>query len=339
MCDGWPRVRMPRLGSIASGAGLGAVLASLVFVACGDRAAREAREEGATRLRAVATTGMVADLVRHVGGDRVEVETLIAPGIDPHLHRPTRSDLARILEADIVFANGLLLEGRMIDSFERAAASGRRVHLVAPEILERIEPPDDPALAADPHLWMDPAVWAVGIDVVADALASADPGNASRYRENAEAHRDELASLDAYAAEALSSVPPDRRVLVTAHDALGWFGRRYGYEVLAIQGLSTESEAGVRDIERLVGVLVDRGVPAVFIESTVAPRHIEALRAGAAARGHEVRIGAELFSDAMGAGGTYEGTYVGMIDHNATSIARALGGVAPPRGRLGSLRK
>ena len=248
MCDGWPRVRMPRLGSIASGAGLGAVLASLVFVACGDRAAREAREEGATRLRAVATTGMVADLVRHVGGDRVEVETLIAPGIDPHLHRPTRSDLARILEADIVFANGLLLEGRMIDSFERAAASGRRVHLVAPEILERIEPPDDPALAADPHLWMDPAVWAVGIDVVADALASADPGNASRYRENAEAHRDELASLDAYAAEALSSVPPDRRVLVTAHDAFGWFGRRYGYEVLAIQGLSTESEAGVRDI-------------------------------------------------------------------------------------------
>jgi manganese/zinc/iron transport system substrate-binding protein len=288
---------------------------------------------------AVATTGMVADLVRHVGGDRVEVEALIAPGIDPHLHKPTRSDLARILEADLVFANGVLLEGRMIDSLERASDSGRRVHLVAEEILERRSVPSDDPLAADPHLWMDPAVWATGIDVVRDALSAADPDGAAIYRENADRHRAEILALDAYAASVLASVPAERRVLVTAHDAFGWFGRRYGYEVLAIQGLSTESEAGVRDIERLVTVLVDRGVPAVFVESTVAPRHIEALLAGAAARGHEVVIGAELFSDAMGADGTYEGTYLGMIDHNATSIARALGGGAPSRGRLGSLRE
>lgn len=316
-----------------------AMFAAIGVSGCGEPAAGVRAGEGTARLRVVATTGMVADLVRNVGGDRVEVEAMIAPGIDPHLHKPTRSDLARILDADLVFANGLLLEGRMVDSLERASDSGRRVHLVAEEILERRSVADDDPLAADPHLWMDPAVWVTGIDVVHEALLAADPAGAAIYRENADRHRDELASLDAYAAEVLASVPPERRVLVTAHDAFGWFGRRYGYEVLAIQGLSTESEAGVRDIERLVAVLVDRGVPAVFIESTVAPRHIEALRAGAAARGREVAIGGELFSDAMGVEGTYEGTYVGMIDHNATAIARALGGQAPLRGRLGSLRE
>ncbi len=314
-------------------------LAALGLAGCGEGPASQEAARESTRVRAVATTGMVADLVRHVGGDRVEVEALIAPGIDPHLHKPTRSDLGRILAADLVFANGVLLEGRMIDSLERASASGRRVHLVAEEILERRDLPADDPLAADPHLWMDPAVWATGIDVVLEALAAADPEGAAIYRENADRHREEILALDAYAAEVLASVPVEQRVLVTAHDAFGWFGRRYGYEVLAIQGLSTESEAGVRDIERLVAVLVARGVPAVFVESTVAPRHIEALLAGAAARGHEVVIGAELFSDAMGTDGTYEGTYLGMIDHNATSIARALGGDAPSRGRLGSLRE
>ena len=337
MRSGWRTRCGPRRALVAASVWCFAVVASIVLPACSERSAEKPPGEGAARLRAVATTGMVADLVREVGGDRVEVETLIAPGIDPHLHKPTRSDLAKILEADIVFANGLLLEGRMVDSLERAAASGRRVHLVAPEILERLDSAPGPALAADPHLWMDPVVWAIGIDVARDALVAADPGGAAVYRENAERYRAELESLDAYAAGVLASVPPERRVLVTAHDAFGWFGQRYGYEVLAIQGLSTESEAGVRDIERLVDVLVDRGVPAVFIESTVAPRHIEALRAGASARGHEVAIGAELFSDAMGAGGTYEGTYLGMLDHNATSIAAALGGDVPRGGRLGRL--
>ena len=333
----WRTRSVSRRTLVAASVWCFAVFASIVLPACGERSADDAAGGGTTRLRAVATTGMVADLVREVGGDRVEVETLIDPGIDPHLHKPTRSDLAKILEADLVFANGLLLEGRMVDSLERAAASGRRVHLVASEILDRAGPPSDPDLASDPHLWMDPATWSIGIDVVRDALSAADPEHASIFARNADRHREELQALDGYVAEVLASVPPQRRVLVTAHDAFGWFGQRYGFEVLAIQGLSTESEAGVRDIERLVDVLVERGVPAVFIESTVAPRPIEALRAGAAARGHEVAIGAELFSDAMGAGGTYEGTYIGMIDHNATSIAVALGGEAPPRGRLGSL--
>ncbi len=311
----------------------------LATLGCGEGSRSPSGSDEPERLRTVATTGMVADLVRHVGGERVEVETLIAPGIDPHLHKPTRSDLSRILEADVVFANGVLLEGRMIDSLERAADSGLRVHLVAEEILERRSiAPDDP-LASDPHLWMDPAVWAIGIDVVRDALAAADPDGEAVYLQNADRHRKQVLELDAYAAEVLSTVPPDQRVLVTAHDAFGWFGRRFGYEVLAIQGLSTESEAGVQDIERLVAVLAERGIPAVFVESTVSPRHVEALLAGAASRGREVSIGGELFSDAMGEAGTYEGTYLGMIDHNATSIARSLGGEAPRRGRLGSLRE
>ncbi|GIW74298.1 MAG: hypothetical protein KatS3mg103_0820 [Phycisphaerales bacterium] len=164
------------------------------------------------------------------------------------------------------------------------------------------------------------------------------PAGRDAYEANARALREQLRALDAYCQRVLHSVPEDRRVLVTAHDAFGYFGRRYGYEVVGIQGLSTESEAGVRDVQRLVDLLVDRRVPAVFVESTVSQRNVQALIAGAAARGHEVAIGGELFSDAMGPADTYEGTYVGMIDHNATTIARALGGQAPAGGMQGRLR-
>lgn len=306
-----------------------AVLAS----GCGVEAA-----SGDEKLVAVATIGMIEDTVRKVGGERLDVVGLIGSGVDPHLFKPTRSDVQRLIDADVIFYNGLLLEGRMVDSFERAGSSGIPVHGVN-ELLgdEYLLEPDEFEGHYDPHVWMDPRAWAVTVDVVRDALIELDPEGEAEYRENAERYRREIEALDAYAAEVLGSVPEGQQVLVTAHDAFNYFGRRYGFDVVGIQGISTESEAGVRDIERLVDMLVERQIGAVFVESTVSERNINQLVAGAAARGHTVAIGGELFSDAMGDAGTYEGTYIGMIDHNVTTIARALGGSAPSGGFHGKL--
>ncbi len=191
----------------------------------------------------------------------------------------------------------------------------------------------------DPHVWMDPRVWTKTVDVVRDKLAQRAPDGAAMFQANAANLQRDIEALDAYAERVLQSVPAERRVLVTAHDAFNYFGRRYGFEVLGIQGVSTESEAGLKQIENLVNLLVTRKIPAVFVESTIPERSVRALIAGAKAKGHVVTIGGELFSDAMGKPGTYEGTYVGMIDHNVTTIARALGADAPPKGFRGLLAR
>ncbi len=288
----------------------------------------------------VATVGMIEDVARSVAGERAEVIGLMGAGVDPHLYKPTRSDIRRLMGADVIFYNGLLLEGKMADSLIRAATGGKKVHAVT-ELLDEqylLEPEEFEGLY-DPHIWMDPDAWSRTIDVIRDKLTEFDAEGADSYKRNAEAYRARLSELDAYAERVLSSVPESQRVLVTAHDAFNYFGRRFGYEVVGIQGLSTESEAGVRDIENLVDLLVSRNIGAVFVESTVSDRNIKALIAGAKARGHTVVVGGELFSDAMGNAGTYEGTYIGMIDHNVTTIARALGGEAPERGMNGKLHK
>ena len=286
----------------------------------------------------VATIGMIGDIVERVAGDRANVEVLIGPGVDPHLYQPTRGDMESLLAADMVFYNGLLLEGRMTDALVRAATANRGVfavtELIDPATLMEAEDYPD---ASDPHVWMDPTAWAKAVEVIRDRLIERDPDGRTVFESNATALTEELARLDEYCQRVLTSVPDGERVIVSAHDAFGYFGRRYGYEVLGIQGLSTESEAGVRDIERLIEILVTRQVSAVFVESTVSDRNVQALISGAAARGHAVSIGGELFSDALGPGGTYEGTYVGMLDHNATTIARALGGEAPEGGMQGKL--
>lgn len=325
-----------------------AMLAAVTLPGCDDRAAPAPAAPTAvapsTPPRAaglyiiVTTVGMVTDIVRQVAGDRATVVPLIGPGVDPHLYKPTRSDIERLLAADVVFYNGLLLEGKMTDSLVRAASAGKKVHAVTELLDEKfLLEPEDFGGHADPHVWMDPAAWAKAVEVVRDKLAEFDPANAGAYQQSAEAYLARLAELDAYATRVLGSVPERQRVLVTAHDAFNYFGRRFGFEVVGIQGISTESEAGVRDVERLVTLLVERKIPGVFVESTVSERNINALVAGAKARGHEVVVGGELFSDAMGDEGTYEGTYIGMIDHNVTLIARALGGEAPERGMQGKL--
>jgi manganese/zinc/iron transport system substrate-binding protein len=288
-------------------------------------------------LQIVATIGQIADLASRLAGERAVVRALMGEGVDPHTYRQTRADVLTLRRADLVLAVGLWLEAQLVDLLT-ALATEKPVLLLA----ERLPParllahPDFPG-KFDPHVWMDVALWSELVPILEAELARLDPADAAGYRERAQAYRAELAALERYVRRVLATVPPERRVLVTAHDAFGYFGRAYGFEVHGIQGLSTESEAGLAEIERLVRLIVERRIGAVFVESSVAERNVRALVEGAAARGHEVRIGGQLFSDAMGAPGTYEGTYVGMIDHNVTVIARALGGEAPPRGMNGRL--
>jgi manganese/zinc/iron transport system substrate-binding protein len=299
-----------------------------------------ASAQSAKPLNVVATTGMVADLVRSVGAGRVRVSQLMGEGVDPHLYKATRTDIAAMLGADVVFYNGLLLEGKLSDALVRIATAGRPVFAVTELIDESaLLHSDEAGGHFDPHVWMDPRAWSKAVQVVRDKLASRDPAGAEVYRANATKLESDIAALDAYAERVLSAVPPERRVLVTAHDAFSYFGRRYGFEVQGIQGISTESEAGLKQIENLVNLLVSRNIPAVFVESTIPDRSIRALIAGAKAKGRTVTIGGELFSDAMGKPGTYEGSYIGMIDHNVTAIARALGSDAPAKGFRGQLAR
>ncbi|WP_371819073.1 metal ABC transporter solute-binding protein, Zn/Mn family [Roseococcus sp. SDR] len=290
----------------------------------------------AARPTALATTGMIADLVRGVGGTAITTETLIGEGVDPHLFRPTRNDIARILRADALFYNGHRLEGRMHEVLDRAAAQGKPSLAVAEAIpRSRLRQHDDYPDAADPHVWMDPMLWAEALPAIAATLGrlprlpSLDAGVAST---RAQLHR-----LDAYARDVLAPIPAERRVLVTAHDAFAYFGLRYQFQVESIQGLSTEAEASLARIEAMVRLIVERRIPAIFTESSVPDRAVRALIQGVAARGHQVRLGGTLFSDSMGRPGTYRGTYEGMMDHNITTIARALGGSAPERGMNGRL--
>ena len=284
-------------------------------------------------LRCLATTGMVGDLVKAVVGDRGTVDVLMSSGVDPHLYQPTRSDLAKVLQADVIFYNGLHLEGRMDESFERAQAAGRAVCAVAEAIPEdRLLQDEDHPDAYDPHVWMDPVRWRSVLMVIREQCIKMDPNGELIYSENTKKYLQELNAVDAYAERVLLSVPKDARVLVTAHDAFGYFGERFGFEVVGLQGISTESEASVQDVNQLVDLLVRRKIPAIFVESTVPKKGIRALIEGAKAKGHEVQVGGSLFSDAMGDVGSWSGTYLGMVDHNATTVAKALGGQTPTGG-------
>jgi len=288
-------------------------------------------------LSVVATTGMVADAARQVGGDLVSVSALMGPGIDPHAYRQTRSDIVAMTRADVVLWHGLYLEAQL-ESFLLELEQSRAVIAVG-EAVPEAERLADPEYTNrfDPHVWMDPILWRHVVGAVRDAFTAARPESAATFAANAEAHLADLTRLAEYKTSSLSSIPQDARVLLTAHDAFGYFGRAQNFEVMGIQGISTESEAGLNRIGELVDLLVERKVGAVFVESSVSDRNIRALVEGAAARGHEVRIGGELFSDAMGDDGTYEGTYIGMMDHNITTIAAALGGSVPERGMDGRL--
>ncbi|MEQ8939767.1 metal ABC transporter solute-binding protein, Zn/Mn family [Roseitalea porphyridii] len=295
-------------------------------------AAQASFSMAAEKIDVVTTTGMIADAAREVGGELVDVRELMGPGVDPHAYRQTRTDIVAMANADLVLWHGLYLEAQM-EQFLLELARDNAVVAVAEDMPRNLLiGHDDYEGRYDPHVWMNPNLWSRVVLNVRDALIEALPEQEEALRANAEAHLEELSALANYTTEVLSSVPAESRMLVTAHDAFNYFGSAYGFEVVGIQGISTESEAGLRRIAELVDMLVERDIGAVFVETSVSDRNIRALIEGAAAEGHEVVIGGELYSDAMGEPGTYEGTYLGMIDHNATVIARALGGDAPEKG-------
>ena len=288
-------------------------------------------------LRIVATTGMIADAARQIGGDQVEVKALMGPGVDPHSYRQTRSDIVAMTRADLVLWHGLYLEAQMEEFFHDFARKRPLVAVAEALPREMLRGHDDYENKFDPHVWMVPDLWKHVVAEVQRAMTEARPEAAEIFAANAEAHLAEIDRLSAYARDTLAGVPEPARVLLTAHDAFGYFGAAYGFEVLGIQGISTESEAGLNRIGALVDLLVARKIGAVFVESSVSDRNVRAVIEGAASKGHEVEIGGELYSDAMGQDGTYEGTYIGMIDHNVTVIAGALGAEVPPRGMDGKL--
>ncbi|WP_417395732.1 metal ABC transporter solute-binding protein, Zn/Mn family [Gimesia chilikensis] len=293
-------------------------------------------EESGTKIQypipVAATVGMVADLVKNVGQEYVDVKQIMGTGVDPHMHKASRDDVVAIMNADVVFYSGLMLEGKMTDTLIKVSRN-KPVYAVTELINEKtLLEPDDFNGHYDPHVWMDASAWSQCVDAVKDALSQYDPQHADVYKKNAATYKQKLEQLHKYGLETLKSIPEDSRTVITSHDAFNYFGRAYGLDVQGVQGISTESEAGLKRINELVDLLVKKKIKAVFVESSVSKKNITALIEGARAQGHQIEIGGELFSDAMGEPGTYEGTYLGMLDHNITTVARALGGTAPEKG-------
>jgi manganese/zinc/iron transport system substrate-binding protein len=280
------------------------------------------RFSGDYPIRIVATTGMVADLVEHVGGRHVAVTALMGEGVDPHLYKASSGDVARLNQADMVAYSGLHLEGRMGEVLARLAR--RKPAFAVTNKLPRERLLKVGPNQFDPHVWFDVGLWAECLSQVETELAGFDPSHEADYRTQAAAHRQELIALDAWCRDQIAGIPAERRVLVTAHDAFHYFGRAYDIEVKAIQGISTQAEAGVNQINGLVEFISQRQIKAVFVETSVSERNIRALVEGCEDRGHHVDIGGQLFSDAMGKPGTPPGTYGGMVRHNVDTIRRAL---------------
>lgn len=279
-------------------------------------------------IKVVATTGQVAELVARVGGDHVKVEGLMGPGVDPHLYRPIASDVAKLNEADAIFYNGLHLEGRMTDLFVQMAR--RKATFAVTEGLtnrddKRLREPPEFEGMYDPHVWHDVALWGDCANDVADMLSKFDPSHVDDFRKNATAYRDELAKLDEFCKTEIAKIPTAQRVLVTAHDAFGYFGKAYGLEVFGLKGISTEEEINLAHQEEIQKMLVERKIPAVFVESAVAPRTVEALVEPCRAAGHNLQVPQEeLYADALGLADTDDSTYAGMIRHNVNTIVQAL---------------
>jgi len=309
-----PGIRGAALGLIAGVVGL------ILLAGCG----AVADDDG--RLRVVTTVGMITDVVERVGGDRVSVTGLMGPGVDPHLYKASAGDVRRLASADVIFYNGLHLEAAMAELLREM--DGRiRTRAVTDRVpRDRLLTPPEWEGQYDPHVWSDVSLWIYAVETVTETLIDVDPEGEEEYRQNAEVLRRELEELDAWVREEVARVPEPLRLLVTAHDAFNYFGEAYGFQVEGLQGLSTVAEAGTGDVQRLARLIADREVPAIFVESSIPRRNIEAVRAAVRARGFQVEIGGTLFSDAMGDPGSPEGTYPGMVRHNVRTIVEALAG-------------
>ncbi len=304
-----------------------AALIGLLATGC----ARQPASSGAAdfsdrKMRVVATTNIIGDLVRQVAGEQVALTTLMGPGVDPHLYKASEGDVQRMAEADVVLYNGLDLEGKMTEVFAQMARRQITTSAIADDAV-----PDSLLIASaeyvgnhDPHVWFDVALWARVTRHVGEVLAQKDTAHADRYQSNAEAYVQRLDSLDRYVTAQAERVSAEQRVLITSHDAFSYFGRAYSFDVRGLQGISTASEAGAGDVQALADFVVERRIPALFVETSVSPRGIQAVREAVRAKGFEVQVGGTLYGDALGGAGTPEGTYVGAVRHNIDTIVQGL---------------
>ncbi|MEF2096234.1 zinc ABC transporter substrate-binding protein [Bacillus sp. CFBP9009] len=300
---------------------IGGVLAALlILTGCGNDMAE--RDNGNGKLNVVTTTGMIGDLVENIGGKHVEVTSLMGPGVDPHLYKATQGDVKTLDSADMIFYNGLHLEGKMTDIFEMMSKD--KPTIAVTEDFKENQLRKVSETEHDPHVWFDVKLWIVAAEAVKKELIANDPDHEAEFRKNYEEYVLQLEELDKYVQNEINKIPEDQRVLVTAHDAFGYYGQSYGLDVRGLQGINTLSEYGSKDVTDMRNYLVENKIKAIFIESSVPKKAIEAVIQGAGKQGHKVEIGGELFSDAMGEKGTEEGTYIGMVRHNTDTIVRAL---------------
>ena len=297
------------------------VLLTVLLFACGnDQRAEQSHE----KLRVLATTGMIADMVKNIVGDSAEVTSIMGPGVDPHLYKATQGDLYKLKTADIVFYNGLHLEGKMGEILEKMSRT--KTVVAVSKTLDQASLLQDTVFQGnfDPHIWFDVSLWKQCIPGVLNTLISKDSLHKNYYTQNAQKFMNRLDSLDEWVNSQINNIPAEQRILITAHDAFSYFGNAYGLEMRGLQGISTLSEFGLRDRIDLIDFIANRGIKAVFVESSVSEKNILSIIEGCEYKGHEVEIGGNLYSDAMGANNTKEGTYIGMVEHNVLTIVNAL---------------
>ena len=294
------------------------LLISLAIISC------ENGSEESGKLKVVTTTSMLTDLVKNIGGDLIEVNGLMGAGVDPHLYKASEGDVNKLFQADVIFYNGLHLEGKLVDVFEKMAKTKLTVSLGGSLDKNELIGSEYFVSNYDPHVWFNIQFFKQFGDRVAETLAANDPVNAKKYQENTVLYQDKLDALEVEVKAIIAALPKEKRILVTAHDAFNYFGKAYGFNVVGLQGLSTATEAGVQDVRRLSQFIIDNKVKAVFIESSVPRRTIEALQEAVLSKNHDVGIGGSLYSDALGNAGTIEGTYVGMFRANVKTIVEAL---------------
>ncbi|MFN2164768.1 MAG: metal ABC transporter solute-binding protein, Zn/Mn family [Anaerolineae bacterium] len=303
---------------------LAVLLLSVLLAACGSSVGQPGGDLSERQVRVVTTIGMITDVVQEVGGERVSVTGLMGPGVDPHLYKASEGDVGRLFEADVIFYSGLHLEAKMGEVLEKMGGWTRTVAVTSGIDEALLLSPPEFEGAHDPHVWFDVTLWMQAVETIRDTFVEVDPGSADLYRTNAQRYLAQLEELQRYVQEQTARVPRAQRVLITAHDAFNYFGRAYGFEVRGLQGISTATEAGTGDVQSLADFIAENRIPAIFVESSVPVRNIEAVQAAVQARGFQVGIGGELFSDAMGDWGTEEGTYIGMVRHNVDTIVGAL---------------
>ncbi len=295
------------------------LLTALLVASCGTAD----KDEG--KLKIVTTTTMVTDMVKNIGGDLVQVQGLMGSGVDPHLYKASEGDVTKLYEADLIIYNGLHLEGKLVEVFEKMNDQGKAT-LAISEALDKSNLIGSDYFASnyDPHIWFDTDYWTQMVNYVTESLSQMDPENTIAFESNRDRYLRSIDTLKTDIQKKIEELPADQRILVTAHDAFNYFGRAYGFQVVGLQGLSTATEAGVKDVQRITEFIIENKIKAVFIESSVPRRTVEALQAAVKDKGHQVTIGGELYSDALGSAGTKEGTYTGMYRHNVNTIVNAL---------------